>query len=591
MHIAILDREKCHPKKCNHECRFYCPPVRSGIPVIEFPDRDSQPVISEELCIGCGICPKKCPFGAIKIINVPDELNREIVHQYGLNSFRLYSMPLLREGNITALLGQNGMGKTTALNILSGTLVPNFGDYEAKSDKEKVLERFKGTQMGRYFKDIYDGRKKVVLKSQYVDSIPRVTKGTLGSILEKNGDKSRVKEIMQELDFLSSYEKDVSSVSGGELQKLAIAAALLKDGDIYLMDEMSSYLDINERLRVARIISDLGRTKTVMVVEHDLAILDFMAENVHIVYGSPGAYGVISELRPVNRAINSFLSGYLREENVRIRNYEISFSSRSSLRPESQQNTVTWENEDIELPGFSLHINSGYIRTGQIVGALGRNALGKSTFMKYLAGEIESQNGKFQEPVKISYKPQYVYSDFPGTCHDLLLTAIGERMNDIFVKAEILDPLDINDLMENNVTELSGGELQRFSIALTLSRDADLYLLDEPSAHLDSAYRMSCAKVIRRVVENRKKSSIVIDHDIYFIDLISDRLLVFTGIPGESGETHGPSQMSVGMNTFLKELSITFRRDKNTLRPRINKKNSAIEREQVESGNYYYDEA
>lgn len=591
MHIAILDRDRCHPKKCNHECRFYCPPVRSGVPVIEFPVQDGQPVISEELCIGCGICPKKCPFGAIKIINVPDELEKEIVHQYSLNSFRLYSMPLLRDSTITALLGQNGMGKTTALNILSGTLIPNFGDYMSGPSKDKVLEKYKGTQMGRYFRDIYDGRKKVVLKSQYVDSIPRVTKGTIRSILEKNADGLRVKEVMQELDLTGSSEKDISSVSGGELQKLAIAAALLKDGDVYLMDEMSSYLDIGERLRVARIISELGKRKTVMVVEHDLAILDFMAESVHIVYGSSGAYGVISELRPVNRAINSFLSGYLREENVRIRSYEIAFSSRSAIRPESQTDLVSWSGEHIDIGGFSLNINPGSIRTGQIIGALGRNSLGKSTFMKYLAGELPSDGGKFQGSVKISYKPQYVYSTFQGTCTEILRSSLGERVDDTFVKAEILDPLDINELMDKVVSELSGGELQRLSIALTLSRDADLYLLDEPSAHLDSAYRMSCAKVIRRVVENRKKSAIVIDHDIYFIDLISDRLLVFTGMPGRHGETHGPSQMSDGMNTFLKELSITFRRDKNTMRPRINKRNSALEREQIASGNYYYDEA
>lgn len=591
MHLAILDPEKCHPKRCNHECRYFCPPVRSGVPVIEFPEEESKPVISEELCIGCGICPKKCPFGAITIINVPDELNRDIVHQYSLNSFRLYSVPVLKEGRITALLGQNGTGKTTTLNILSGLTVPNFGDYEKDEDKDAVLDHFAGTQMGQYFKDIYDRGRKVVLKSQYVDTIPKVVSGTIKSILDRTGDPVRQKEIVQDLAMEGSLDREISKCSGGELQKLAIATALLKDGDIYLFDEMSSYLDIGERLRVADTITELSGRKTVMIVEHDLAILDSMADDVHIVYGLPGAYGVVSGVRSTNRAVNSFLSGYLREENVRIRNYEIAFLNRSVKRPESPNTLVSWPDTSIEPGPFRLKVNAGNIKTGQIIGALGRNSLGKTTFMKYLAGELESSKGGLEETVKISYKPQYIYTEFTGTCNDLLYAALKEKIDDTFVKAEVLTPLDINDMMEKNVQDLSGGELQRFSIALALAREADLYLLDEPSAHLDSAYRMSASKVIRRVIENRKKSAIVIDHDIYFVDLISDRLIVFTGTPGESGELFGPTGMVDGMNRFLAEIGITFRRDRKTQRPRINKKNSALDREQRESGNYYYDES
>ena len=316
MHIAVLDRDRCHPKKCNHECQYFCPPVRSGTPTIEFPVADEQPVINEPLCIGCGICVHRCPFGAIRIVSLPDELESDITHQYGLNSFRLYSLPVMNKGKVTAILGQNGMGKSTTLRILAGQLVPNFGNYQEGGSREKVLKHFSTSVMGDYFSGLYDSRTRAVLKDQNIDLIPRVVEGTIGSILRKGSPSGRADEIIAQLGLESSVDRDVKTCSGGELQKLAIAMTLLKDADIYLFDEMSSYLDVAERIRVAKIIKDLSATKTVMVVEHDLALMDWIADTVHIVYGQTGSYGIISEQRTSNKAINSFLEGYLREENI-----------------------------------------------------------------------------------------------------------------------------------------------------------------------------------------------------------------------------------------------------------------------------------
>ena len=444
--------------------------------------------------------------------------------------------------------------------------------------------------MGKYFKDLYAGKNKVILKNQYVDQIPKVVSGTIGSILKKTEENGKLDEMIKKLSLENSLNKDVRECSGGELQKMAIAASVIREGDTYLFDETSSYLDVGERLKVAEIISSLAHEKNVMIVEHDLALMDWIAENVHIVYGTPGAYGVITEVRTSSRAINSFLAGFLREENIRIRPDEIKFESRSMHRYESGFEVTRWSHLTKEFNGFSLSVNEGKIHSGEIVGCLGRNALGKTTFARLLAGEMQPDSGEIDKNMKIAYKPQYISTNFEGTCQDMLMLALKEKFTDTFVKAEIFHPLGIDEIMMKNVPELSGGELQRLSIALNLAIDADLYLLDEPSAHLDSAYRMEAAKILKKVMERNRKSAIVIDHDIYFIDLVSDSLIVFNGEPGKYGMSEGPLPMKNGMNTFLKTVGITFRRDKITNRPRINKVGSALDREQKSTGNYYYEE-
>jgi ATP-binding cassette subfamily E protein 1 len=589
MKVAVLMKDRCHPDKSQEVCIKFCPRVRAGVVDTIKRGEDGKPVISEELCIACGICVNKCPFNAIKIIGLPEELESGMIHRYSKNGFRLFNLPQPSRGVILGLLGQNGIGKTTAVNILSGQLIPNLGEFEGKADWEKVTSHFEGTELGSYFEALAGGRMICSLKPQYVDSLPKAYTGRVRELLGRNGTDERVEEMMKLLELDEIGEKKLDEISGGELQRVAIAGAMVKEADIYLFDEPTSYLDVYQRLKVARAIRSLAKEKRVVVVEHDLAVLDYLADEVHLIYGEEGAYGVVTQSYRVRNAINIYLKGFLPSENIRFRDREISFE-RHPPRPVIERNAlIEFGYLAKEYGAFRLEVEEGQLYSGEVVGVVGPNAIGKTTFIKMLAGIVEPTTGSIDRKIRVSYKPQYLRAEQSGTVFELFSNVARDLLLPYY-SAMILEPLGLRPMLNMELKTLSGGELQRVAIALSLGRDADLYLLDEPSAYLDAFQRMEAAKVIKRVVESSGKCAYVVDHDIYFIDLLADEIMVFEGTPAEYGKASKPLSMRDGMNLFFSQLGITFRRDEETNRPRVNKPESKLDREQKSRGEYYYAE-
>lgn len=582
--IAVLHEDLCQPKNCQNECHNFCPPVRNGIEVITWL-KNNKPLISEELCIGCGICIHKCPFDAISIINLPDDRDKEIVHRYGQNDFRLFGIPKPQQGKVVGLLGANGTGKTTAVSLLSGDLIPNLGDWEIDGEPSKVLDYFAGTELQSHFKAIQNGEMKVVVKPQYVDQIPKIFEGTLRNLLEKVGTEKEVEEIAKEMK-LTSLDTILSKLSGGELQKGAIAATLLKKADLYLIDEPSSYLDIEQRLLISKLIKKMGMEKKVIIVEHDLAILDFIAEELNILYGKENAYGMVAKTLATRNGINSYLEGHLKEENIRIRDNKIKFLEHPPRSSWKNQALTTWPKMKKKYTNFSLEVDEGEILQGQVLGVVGKNATGKTTFVKMIAGVEKPDEGGVDMKTVVAYKPQYIEAEEGSIVGDVLRSVRG--FDEQFFSSEIERPMSLTTLMDREMSSLSGGELQRVAIAECLLKEAELYLLDEPSAYLDANQRMIAARTIRRVMEHKGCSALVVDHDVYFIDYISDGIILFEGESGKTGNMFGPYKMRKGMNEFLKRVGVTFRRDKNTHRPRINNPESRLDRLQKEKGEYYY---
>jgi len=587
LRVAVIDRDLCNPSKCQRECYRFCPPVRMDIPAIEF--REGIPYINEELCIGCGICVKKCPFKAIEIVNLPKELETDIVHQYDVNGFRLFRLPIPLKDQVLGIVGRNGTGKSTAIKILAGNIIPNFGDYNKEGDKDRVLEEFSGTQLYYYFKDLYDDRLSIAYKPQEIYLTPRVVRGRVKDILKRIDERGVYDEVIYELSLEDTLDKEVKELSGGEIQRLVIAAASIKDADVYLFDEPSSYNDVFQRMRVARYIRRLSRKKYVIVVDHDLAFLDYISDVVSVVYGDPGVYGIFTRPESVRTGINIFLDGYIPSDNIRFRAKRIVFRTVTPSHKVESYPILKYSRLRKRYPGFELSIEAGEFNMGEVVGVVGPNAIGKTTFFKMLINEIDADDGEILVgPENIAYKPQYLSPNYDGTIEDFLTDMAGSKALSEFAKNSLLKPLNIYHILERNIKDLSGGELQKVYIAATLLKDADLYLLDEPSAFIDIEDRLELADAINRFIKLNGKPAAVIDHDIIVIDAISDRIMVFYGEPSKRGYATNPLDKRLAMNKFLNEVGITLRRDRHSGRPRINKPDSRLDREQREIGEYYY---
>ncbi|AHG02723.1 ATPase [Halobacterium sp. DL1] len=603
--IAVVDLDRCQPDRCNYECANYCPPNRTGKECITLRGDDAedgdpdQVRISEEICLGetCGICVEKCPFDAIEIINLPQELEDNPTHRYGENAFSLYGLPVPEPGKVTGLLGPNGIGKSTAVNVLAGEITPNLGRHEDEPDWEEVIDAYRGTELQDYLAAVRDGDISVAKKPQYVDQIPEQFGGTTRELLERTDERDVLDDLVDRLSIRPVMDQSIDSLSGGELQRVALAATLARDADFYFVDELTPYLDIGQRVTAARIVRELAEEedRAVLVVEHDLAVLDMLADSIHVAYGEPSVYGVVTTPKSVRNGINEYLRGYLDNENMRIRPEAITFEEHAP-RPASRQETLISYPDMAKSYGegeFTLTVDGGDIHRNEVLGVVGPNGIGKSTFAKLLAGDLEptTVGGEADDDLDvgldIAYKPQYVEADQHMRV-DAFLSSITDDFGTSYWNTEIGDPLQLERILEQNLTDLSGGERQRVAIAATLSKDADLYLLDEPSAHLDVEQRVLATRAIRRFAENRETTVMVIDHDIYMVDLAADRLMVFDGEPAQHGRASTPQAMRSGMNEFLANLDVTFRRDENLGRPRINKPGSQLDKQQKRDGEYYY---
>lgn len=590
--IAIVNSDKCKPKRCRQECKRSCPVVRMGKLCIEVSPESKIASLSEELCIGCGICVKKCPFEAITIINVPSNLDKHTTHRYSKNSFKLHRLPVPRPGEVLGLVGQNGIGKSTALKILAGKLKPNLGRFNDPPDWTEILTYFRGNELQNYFTKILEDDLRALIKPQYVDQIPKSVKGSIRVLLDKKDERGVQDSICKQLDLMHIKDREIAALSGGELQRFACAMVCIQNGDIFMFDEPSSYLDVRQRLNCALAIRSLiNPDKFIIVVEHDLSVLDYLSDFICCLYGVPGCYGVVTMPFSVREGINIFLDGYIPTENMRFRTEALTFKVSESASEEEIKRTCHYDYPLMKksLGSFSLTVCEGQFSDSEILVLLGENGTGKTTFIRMLAGNLEPDEGSGKLPMlHVSYKPQKISPKHQGTVRQLL----HDKIRDAYIHpqfiADVMKPMKIEEIIDQEVQNLSGGELQRVALVLCLGKPASVYLVDEPSAYLDSEQRLVAAKVIKRYILHSKKTGFVVEHDFIMATYLADRVIVFEGSPSVDTTAHTPEALLNGMNKFLQLLGITFRRDPNNFRPRINKDRSVKDVEQKRAGQYFF---
>ncbi|KAI8458242.1 RNase L inhibitor [Phakopsora pachyrhizi] len=465
-------------------------------------------------------------------------------------------------------------------------------------DWQDILKHFRGSELQNYFTKILEDNLKALIKPQYVDHIPRMVKGKVGELLDGKNDANKKEEMLEVLDLRDVVDREISQLSGGELQRFAIAMSCVQKADIYMFDEPSSYLDVKQRIKAARTIRSLLHPSCyVICVEHDLSVLDYLSDFICCLYGTPGAYGVVTLPFSVREGINIFLDGMIPTENLRFRDESLHFKiadSAEDIMIESSRNyhypamTKTQGN-------FKLNVEAGSFTDSEIIVMLGENGTGKTTFVKLVADKIKPDQADLTlpyNPEKVSLKPQTIAPKFPGTVRMLLIKQLKEMFLHPQFITDVIKPLNIEGLMDQAVTTLSGGELQRVALILALGKPkTDIFLIDEPSAYLDSEQRIITAKIIKRYIMTVKKTAFIVEHDFvsilpYRATYLADRVIVYDGKPSIEATAHAPQNLLSGMNKFLSSLEITFRRDPTNFRPRINKTDSLKDKEQKGRPNF-----
>ena len=459
----------------------------------------------------------------------------------------------INEGDKIALIAPNGTGKTSLMKILAG---------KDKSDSGGKILFLKDIRIA-FLEQEYDFDPEKGIFRQIMDSSADFTAGLDEEHLWEY--ELRVKRLLTDFG-LTDFGQSMKELSGGGVKRVALTQMLATEADFYIMDEPTNHLDIDA---IEYLEAYLKRSRcTLLMVTHDRYFLDSVCNIVMemdkgAVYTYRGDYQNYLEKRDERisnwNAQTDKVRNILRRELEWMRSTPCARSGKAKYRIDAFHELKD-RAEDVYLSksvdmsvisagmsgkGFGAdsklanrlgtkvidckdvsfyygadcyldHFSYKFQRCDRI-GIVGRNGVGKSTFIDLLTGELQGYTGTIErgESLKIGYYHQ------SGMSFDEDQTVL-ETVNDTGLLSRFLFP---HDMLNNKVSRLSGGERRRLYLLTILMRQPNLLILDEPTNDLD----IMTLNILEEYLSEYKGSLIIVSHDRHFLDRLVDHLLVFCG--------------------------------------------------------------
>lgn len=542
-----------------------------------------------------------CPHTRHNEINseINSEINYEIKHGDAVNIVDLeFSYPnasrpsvngislSLEKGSFTCICGPSGCGKTTLLRNLKPSITPHGMRRGGIKILGKSVESFEG-RPGEEAQTIG-----YVLQNPENQIVTDKVWHELAFGLENLGlptetIRLRIAEIASFFGIQSWFDKDVSELSGGQKQLLNLAAVMVMQPEILILDEPTSQLDpiaaVDFLDAVKKINNDIGTT--VIITEHRLDNVVSMSDRLIVmdsgkILVNDEPYNAVFRLAEINhpmflampnpaQAYRSAL-GFLKGEKSligdvsRIQKHRMPLNVREGrqwldcvmngipVRYARMEKEKAYDTSKIKLSTTDLwfryekngrDIIKGLtlkVYDGEILAIIGGNGTGKTTLLSVLAGMRRAYRGKYKiNGNRTALLPQNPQSLFVcDTVKEELLeafegTSIEKSEQNIRIQ-EIAEFLEINTLMDKHPYDISGGEQQRVALGKVLLLEPDLLLMDEPTKGLDNLLKMKFGELLKRLASNGR-TLIFVSHDIEFCSRFANRCIMFFdgGISGE----------------------------------------------------------